>query len=305
MLHKAVKVVAVILFFINGAVALGAPAVSGEPALEPHAVVTAYLRAVHARDPRRAYALLSAADQQVRDEQSYVRSVGVLEGFALSLARKLASDLKVHVIKQRLNSDRAILEVAYEIPTGDELSARLFDWDSRKLNALPLTAQQQLADSLDDLKRGKMITLQGRETFQLVHEKGGWKIFLDWRSRARVFFRSPAATPGELTVQFARNDFLAEMNDPLQINFSLQNRRPYPIIARLSHAVEPRRFTDHVQMIACGSLAPVRLQSGERREFSSSYVLGGIPAGSRISIVYDFSVVRVNDRMSTPSSRKP
>jgi hypothetical protein len=195
------------------------------------------------------------------------------------------------MIKQETSATKARLEVAYQVPTGDELSARLFDWNVRKLNNLPLAAQQRLAGELDDLRRrGKMIVIEGRETFELVREKSGWKIFLDWASRARVLFKSRVPHPAELEVRFVRNDFLVEMNDPFQIDFTLKNRTARPIVVRLNHLIEPRRFADNIEMIACGSLGPMRLDAGETRDLSSSYILGGVPAKSRVSIFYEFVV---------------
>lgn len=258
---------------------------------QPLQTVKAYLQAIHARDPRRAYGLISATDRSVRDESTHLYSQPRLEGFALELARTLAAGLDVRIIEQNVESDKARLEVFYRVPTGDELSAQLLDWNERKLDALRPAAKQRLAASLEDLKRqGKMITLEGRETFRLVREKNRWKIFLDWASRTRVIFKSRIPSGEELEVRFPRNDFLIAMNQPLQVDFTLKNRSRRPIVARLNHQIEPRRFADMVEMIACGSLAPVRLEPGETREFWSSYILAGMSAKSRLSIVYEFNV---------------
>jgi hypothetical protein len=105
-----------------------------------------------------------------------------------------------------------------------------------------------------------------------------------------VIFKSRVPATEELEVRFPRNDFLVAMNHPLQVDFMLKNRSRRPIVARLNHLIEPRRFADKVEMIACGSLAPVRLEPGETREFWSSYILAGMSAKSRLSIVYEFNV---------------
>jgi hypothetical protein len=146
-----------------------------------------------------------------------------------------------------------------------------------------------------------MVTLEGRETFQLVREKDGWKIFLDWAARTRVVFKLRVPRSGELEVQFARNDFLVEMNHPFQFDFTVKNRSARPIVVRLDHVVEPRRFVNNVEMIACGSLQPLRLEPGETREVWSSYILSGVSARSRLSIVYQFGLTPRKDEM--PASR--
>ncbi|MGH7798625.1 MAG: hypothetical protein ACREQ2_27475 [Candidatus Binatia bacterium] len=275
---------------LRASISFCAPPVAS-PSAQALDVVRAYLRATHARDFRSAYNYISSADQKIRDEETYVKSQESFDGFALELARKLAADLQVRVIEHDASTAKTRLEVAYQVPTGDEISGQLFDWNRSKLNALPPSAQQRLAGALDDVKKqGKMTSLEGRQTFRLVREKNGWKIFLDWASRARVIFKSLVPRTGELEVQFARNDFLVAMNDPFQIDFTLKNRSARPIVARLNHLIEPRRFADNVEMIACGSLAPARLDPGEIREAFSSYILGGVSAKSRLSIVYEFSV---------------
>jgi hypothetical protein len=272
---------------------------------QPLQTVKAYLQAVHARDPRRAYGLISATDRSVRDERTHLHSQPRLNGFALELARALAAGLDARIVEQSVEPDKARLEVVYHVPTGDELSAQLLDWNERELNALRPAAKQRLVASLEELKRqGKMIRLQGRETFHLVREENGWTIFLDWASRSRVIFGSRVPVGEELEVRFPRNDFLVAMNHPLQVDFTLKNRSQRPIVARLNHLIEPRRFADMVEMIACGSLAPVRLEPGETREFWSSYILAGMSAKSRLSILYEFSVAVLQaDKTTSPRRR--
>jgi hypothetical protein len=290
------RAIAVILFY-GGALLCSHGSVFAKPAPrsalheQPIETVKAYLQAIHARDPRRADGLISAIDRSVRDERTHLHSQPRLHGFALELARALAAGLNVQIVEQSVESDKARLEVVYHVPTGDELSAQLLDWNERRLNALRPAAKQRLAASLENLKRqGKMITLQGRETFHLVREENGWTIFLDWASRSRVIFKSRVPATEELEVRFPRNDFLVAMNHPLQVDFMLKNRSRRPIVARLNHLIEPRRFADKVEMIACGSLAPVRLEPGETGEFWSSYIFADLPAKSRLSIMYEFSV---------------
>ena len=287
---KAVSFITAILL-LRATMAFCAPPIDSPSSTQALDVVQAYLRATHARDFRSAYSFISSADQRIRDKQTYVKSQESFDGFALELARKLAADLQVRVIERDASPAKARLEVAYYVPTGDELSAQLLDWNRSKLNALPPLAQRRLAAALEDLKKqGKMITLEGRETFQLVREKSGWKIFLDWASRTRVIFNSLVPRTGELEIQFSRNDFLVEMNEPFQIDFAVKNRSARPIVAKLNHRIEPSHFANNVDMIACGSLLPVRLDPGETRQVSSSYILGAVSAKSRVAIVYEFTL---------------
>jgi hypothetical protein len=220
-----------------------------------------------------AYGYISDTDQVVRDKASYIRSQENLSGFALELAKRLTANMKALVIDQKLGSKRARIEIGYRRPAGDEISSRLFDWNASKLNALPEIEQLRLVKAWEDLRKsGKIVTLEGQESFDLVREKGGWKIFLNWAARSRVIFKAITPRSGALEVQFRRNDFLVETNEPFQIDFTVKNRSAGVIVTRLALLIEPLRSAKNVAMIACGSLSPMQLRPGETRELFSSYI---------------------------------
>ncbi len=258
----------------------------------PLRVVESYLRATQARDFGTAYSYISNTDQRIRDKAGYLRSQEYLSGFALELANRLVAKMKVWVINQKVGPAKARFEVGYRRPAGDEISSRLFDWNASKLNALPQSEQRRLAEALENFQRsGKMVSLEGHETLDLVREKDGWKIFLDWAARSRVIFASTTPSSGALEVQFPRNDFLVATNEPFQIDFTVRNRSPRATVARLTHLIEPRGLAKNVEMIACGSLSPLRLKPGQAREVSSSYILGGdLSPRSRLLIIYQFTL---------------
>jgi hypothetical protein len=289
-----------VLALVIGTVSIAAvltvpPAAKANPLTQsreqPIDVVKAYLQASYARDFATAYRFISSIDRRIRDEKTYLRSQENFDGFALELARKLAAEMKVWVIDQKINSTKARVEVGYRVPTGDEIASQLFDWNLDKLNALSPDEQHRLFETVDSVKnRGKMITIEGRETFDLVSEKSGWKIFLDWSSRARIVFKALQPRSSELEVQFLRNDFLVKIDDPFQIDFTVRNRTDRSIVITLNHRFEPPRMAENIDMIACGSVAPFRLRPQEVRELSSNYLLRGpVQKSERLSIIYDFS----------------
>ena len=61
--------------------------------------------------------------------------------------------MEVWVIEKRPGSDRAHYKIGYRVPTADELSALLFDWDPDKLNALSRPRQEQLLETLGKMKK--------------------------------------------------------------------------------------------------------------------------------------------------------
>jgi hypothetical protein len=259
---------------------------------EPIEIVKIYLRAAHARDSATTYRHISSIDKRVRNEKTYIRSQDNFSAFALDLAKRLAGDMDVWVIEQKLGSTKARLEVGYRVPTGDEISSQLFDWNSDKLNSLSPPERTALIATWEKVKKsGKLITVEGREIFDLVLENDGWKIFLDWRSRHRVAFKTSRPLK-ELEVKFLRNDLLVKPNEPFQVDIKVTNRTDRGIVAKLNHLFEPRRMEKNIDMIACGSLLPLRLGPQETQDISSSYLVRGkLLSRDQLAIVYNFDLL--------------
>ena len=66
---------------------------------DPLAVIRSYLKATYARDYRAAYRYISAADQRVRAEDSYVQGQGEFTGFTARLAGTLADFMDLNLAK--------------------------------------------------------------------------------------------------------------------------------------------------------------------------------------------------------------
>ncbi|HWP24414.1 MAG TPA: hypothetical protein VNM15_09600 [Candidatus Binatia bacterium] len=255
--------------------------------------VRAYLRATHARDWPAVYRFVSSADRRVRDEKTFLRSQEAFDGFAQQLAKAFAASMEVWVIKEKTGPARARIEVGYRIATGDEISSRLMDWNPEKLNALAPPDQTALIAAWDKIKKeGKPVTMEGRETYDLVRESDGWKIFLDWGSQHRVIFRTSGQTPAALAVKFLRNDLLIKSGEPFQIDLRVTNRTDRDVAVKLNHIFEPRGVEKNIDMIACGSLSPLRLRPLATQEMTSVYLLRGAPVKTdSIAIVYDFRLL--------------
>jgi hypothetical protein len=268
-------------------------------------VVKGFLRATRARDFDTSYRYISSLDRSVRDKNTYLRSEENFSGFALDLANRLAAAMDVWVIEHKLGSTKARFEVGYRAPTADEMAPQLLDWNPEKLNALSSTEQTALVESLEKLKTtGKMITIEGRETFDLVSEKDSWKIFLDWRSQHRVVFKTTQPGVPELAVRFLRNDLLVKREEPFQVDFKITNRTNREIVVKLNHLFEPRQVGKNIDMIACGSLVPLSLRPQETQDISSAYLFrGNIPMKTPLEIIYDFRLAPVagNRRFSQAS----
>ena len=268
------------------------PAGAKPPQVEPIDVVKAYLKASYARDYQNAYQYISSQDQAIWNEKSYASQSESFTGFALELARNLAESMEVWVIEKRPGSDRAHYKIGYRVPTADELSALLFDWDPDKLNALSRPRQEQLLETLGKMKKdGKMIMIEGQETFDLVSDKNAWKLFFDWASGIKVTLKAVSASSNEVEARFVQSELIVKKDEPFQIDLKIKNQSKRPVVARIVHHIEPRDMENHLDMIACGALRPLALQPGDVQQISSAYLIkDGIRAGEKIDITYEFKL---------------
>jgi hypothetical protein len=175
------------------------------------------------------------------------------------------------------------------VPTADELSELLFEWDPDKLNALSRSQQQQLLETLERMiQNGKMITIRGQESLNLIADGGDWKIFQDWESGTKVGFKIVVPPSSGIEAQLLNNEFLVKKEDAFQIVLRIQNRNQRAVLARIVHRVEPADMADSIDMIACGALQPLTLEPGSVQEISSAYMIKDeTRAGTKVAITYD------------------
>ena len=293
MLHRksVVFTVASIVLLIPAAISLGTGGFH-RPNDDAFAVVQSYLKASYARDYPTAYRYISSQDQRIWDEKSYARQYGSLSGFALELARKLADSMQVSVIDRKISSSGVHYKVGYQVPTADELSSLLFDWDQDKLNALSRPQQEQLRRALEKMKNnGKMITIKGQETIDLISDEGRWKIFHDWASANKITFKVALPPSTGIDAQLLVPELLVKKDEPFQIAIKVKNRGKQAVVARIIHHIQPRSMENSIDMIACGALLPLVLQAGDAQEISSAYLIrDGIQPGMKLAITYEFKL---------------
>lgn len=239
----------------------------------PLAVATAYVRAIYARDLHAAYGYVSSADKRIQSERDFVKSPSQNDGFALRLARELATYGEVHLLSRSAHSARTRIEIAYTYPAQEDLAGIVYNWDRARLDALTLREQNQILETLEQRRRaGKLIMVTGRETFDLVEQTDGWKIFLDWASGLKVHL-SATAPYGAIEARFAQHEMIVNSDAPFQINLTLKNTGSRRAEFVIVHKVEPKELADELMMIECGLSQPVSLEPGVEREFTMAYVL--------------------------------
>jgi hypothetical protein len=256
-------------------------------------VLERYLRASYARDYVAAYRDIAAADQRIKDLDHYARERGALSGFALEAARKLAEFIEITATTKAVGANRAEVAVKFKVPDANRHSSLLLSWDSYQLNALPTARQKQILDSLDKLKRdGGLSMIEGEETFQLVREKDGWKLFFNWAAGVKVFFQTSVPASAPIETFLPQKEFIAQTGRFFNVSLKIRNHGTQEVFARIGHLIEPKEVADYLDLVECGFLLPVRLPAGTEEEYSSTYLLrGSIPEGIRqFKVTYDVKV---------------
>ena len=253
--------------------------------------VTAYLRATYARNFSQAYDHVSAADRQARRRENFVNSQGAYRGFTLEVAKQLAGFMEIWTIDRQARDGRLVLKVGYRVPAPAELNELLLNWEEDRLNALPTAQQKAIIAALDGRKQaGKLLTIEGQETLELIEEPDGWRIFLDWAAGTRVRLHSQLSGIKELQVRFATAEVFAKSDELFLVNVKIKNPTAHAVTFTVGHRLEPASIADDLQLVECGLLTPTTLEANQEKEFAMAYLLGSSSTQHHreVKLTYEF-----------------
>jgi hypothetical protein len=265
---------------------------------EPAALAQSYLRALYARDFSAAYGYVSSDDRRARNLTQYLRQRAPFNGFALEVARLLASMIEVHVVSAQVAATRMLLTVRYSAPDPERISALLRGWNAYQLNSLPLGERREIIEAIHKQKRDQALAMiSGEEKLTLVREGHQWRIFLDWARGVTIPFRAiltEATGASNLDVSLSRTQAIVQPGDLFEVDLKIKNRTQEVMVIRIGHLVHPTALADYLQIVQCGFLLPIKLEPGMEHEYSATYLLrGSLPDGVRqLNLDYDFRPVR-------------
>jgi hypothetical protein len=258
-------------------------------------ILDRYFRATYARDYQKAYSYIAAADQRLKDSRSYVRERGAFTGFTLEIARKLASFAELTPTDKQGINDKVKVKLRIRVPDANQLSELLYSWDSERIEALAAAERKALFESIDSLHTtGKLPMTEGEESFDVVREAGGWKVFLDWSSGVKVNFTTSIPSSVPVTASIEQPEVGSRPGGIFKVVVKIKNTGAEPILARIGHLVDPHEFRDYLDLVDCGFLLPVKLLPGVEEEFISTYLLrSSLPEGvRRLNVTYAFTAAK-------------
>jgi hypothetical protein len=263
----------------------------------PHAAlastVKAYLQSTYAHDFKKAYRYIAAQDRKTKSEEAYIKEKQPVSGFALAVANKLAADIEIAPISARLEGETTKLKFTAKYPDANALAPLLFNWELEKLNALPESKRREILATIDEQRRsGALKFQQGEEELALVKESGMWRVVLDWASGARVVYDALVPAGSQLEAAPVTRETKVHPNELFTIAYRVKNRSDRTVATRISHVVEPKELRDHLDLVECSLLLPVRIDPGVEREFTSTYLVrSNLPDGAKqLKVTYDFKI---------------
>jgi len=265
----------------------------GTESNRPLATVDSYLRATYARDFGQVYDYLSSADQQMRSRQNFVNGEGAYSNFTLEVARQIAGFMKIWLIARQESAGRLVIKVGYQVPAPSELNNLLLNWDQDRLNNLSKEKQKDLLAELDARhKNGKLLSIEGQETVELIKEADAWKVFLNWAAGTRVVLQSKVSNGDKLAIRFATTEVIAKNDELFLVNVKIRNPGPHAVTFTVSHLLEPPEVADDLQLVECGLLTPTTLEADQEKEFAMAYQLNtSVGQNHReIKLTYDFKL---------------
>jgi hypothetical protein len=248
-----------------------------------------YVKALYARDFRTAYEQISSADQRLRDVHSYSRARGEFRDFILEAARAVAQSVSVSLLELVIDQEHAVVKVKANVPDATKLNPLMLDWDSERLESLSTTERKTLLNSIDRQRRDKTIALvAGEETFNLVKEAGGWKVFLNWAAGVKLTFQPAIPTSSPVEIKIEQAQVASRPGQVFRVGMKIKNTGKQTLSTRIGHLVEPQELRDYLDLVDCGFILPVRLQPGKEEEFVTTYLLRGtLPETVRqLSVTY-------------------
>lgn len=286
-----------VLLFLFTAAVLAAPlwllVRGGPPQDDPIEALTQYLRVLYARDFSQAYRFISARDREFKTAQQYVRERGAFHGVALAAARKLSSQIELRPVAQQPAERQMRIQVSLKLPDANAISDLMLDWDEKRLAALSAEEQRKILATIDKLLRhGQVPVIEGEEDFVLVQEGSKWKIFLNWAAGVPVTFTTAVPQGSGLTAEPLAKETTARSGDLFTVGFKVKNDSGQEIVTRIVHRVEPHHLAEHLDLVECALLLPVRLAPREEQIFNSTYMVrGDLPDGVQgLAVNYEFQI---------------
>lgn len=172
MLRKFIQISTIVLL---GLTVVACDKLSGQ---SPTEVLNSYLDASLKGRHKEAYSYVSVDDKKVKDIQAYLSEYEKEDN---PFAKAIASKVSYTVRKIEVSEKNATAEVEITLPDFGSIFADVLGAAFK--SALGRSDDKEMERTLaGKLENGEVPMTTKEETYRLVKETGGWKVFLDWKT---------------------------------------------------------------------------------------------------------------------------
>ncbi len=300
-LHPFWKAVAFILFILGLSLLGSWRSVTVQA---PEAVAKRYLEAIYAHRYREAYSLVSAADRRIKSQEAFLREHQIprepLNLLILELAGKLVPLFDYQGVRVEVKGERASVQVRVHVPNGPEIMEEV-------LGDLPLEpSEEQKALARQRFERlvrsGQIPRLEVEESLDLVRQKDGWKVFVNWEGAILVRFKGETRFGLPWAFFPVQREVRVKPGEIIQAAYRARNLSDKPVTAKAREFIIPEEWEKSIELIQCFCFLETTLAPGEEKEFPFSFrIQGGIPEGvGELELTYVFYPKERFDQASTP-----
>lgn len=217
------------------------------------------------------------------------------DGFAREAVHRLAAFVTARPVKTTTTGYRASATLRFQLPNANAPVVRtlLHDWDEARLNRLGDSERTRIREKLDELRRaGRLPTIEGDETIELVRDASGWKVFLNWAGGVRVRFEAAVDEGVPLQILVTPASTILAPGERLRVTVQATNAGGREVTTRVGHRIEPEAQASHLALLLCPLVVPVTLAPGQTQEFVSEYLLlADVPSDAKhFGVTYRFPV---------------
>ena len=237
-----------------------------------HDLVSRYLRAVYAQDYAKAYEYISQRDRRAKSEAAYLRENPSLTGASAELTRGLADRIEVGPLPAATRGDSATVRFTISLPDANspELQKLFAGFDPDVLNALTAERRRQILDTVDQMGRaGRLPTITGEESLDLLREDGRWTVFLNWSDAVKVFFHAEVKEGLPWAFEPLQEMVLARPGETLHAAYRARNLSDRTVTAKARHVDTPKEAAArYLKVIQCFCFLRETLKPGQEKELS-------------------------------------
>jgi len=259
----------------------------------PEDVAREWGRGLYATDADALWPLVSAADRKAKAEATFRRQQRSLQGFTRDAVQQLARYITARPVKTSIAGERATVTLRFRLPDANapDIRTLVHDWDEQRLETLPAEERRRIVARLKELHRaGRLPTIEGDETIELVREAGRWKVLLNWARGVRVTF-AVVRDPGlPLDVTVSPSAVMLAPGERVRVSIRATNTGARDVTTRVSHRIAPEADANHLALLECPLLLPARVGPRATREYESEYMLLADvpPAVKELTVTYRF-----------------